>query len=515
MLTEAKRPAALKRYLEDIIQYADEMLFLKTPETLNDARHFTPEEMSASYSLVTSGVILSLVFVLQTVPDQIALDQVHDRILSKDAFWTKLGAKESRIKQASLKFLQFLLNDHIDALAKYLPSVRTHFLKPFFVHPDPDRQTAALLWETLVMLSKSSPDLWDHSVTPKILNQMCHFLKNACFGLGHAAYPCLVLLLVHITPSFFESQGTSHLTILNSLWSGLYSNQFDQSLMTVFIQTFVECFILCTQRYFGEQLSSTDDEKECEQYLDLVTNFLEAYLNPSALYNNYRRFAYSHKLIDPLLSMLTVTIAKEKVKEMVQLKLIECVYRSDGDFIMERILALSTMLKKFNDAEVNKDVLKLIYGETLSRIDDAINSGTTLLQLPYLVAELKGELISYGSDPIKIFALLCSSDIFDLREESISFVCVHLLKTANEHQVNMVWHAISVKISELNLESRALILTQLLKSWCLIPQAVKEKIEPKFFDDTYQRILELNPLTESSISYISQYLKGMPLSPEI
>lgn len=75
------------------------------------------------------------------------------------------------------------------------------------------------MWDAILQFSKKFPDMWSNRNQKNIINQLCNFLRNGCFGSQQVSYPVLVLLLDVLPPKAIEGE-KFFLNFFQNLWAG-------------------------------------------------------------------------------------------------------------------------------------------------------------------------------------------------------------------------------------------------------------------------------------------------------
>lgn len=99
------------------------------------------------------------------------------------------------------------------------------------------------MWDTFLLFSKTFPDSWSTvNVQKTILNRLCNFLKNGCFGSQQVSYPALVLFL-DVVPSKAITGEKFFLDFFRSLWEGRHLSYSSNADRLAFFLAVEECFI--------------------------------------------------------------------------------------------------------------------------------------------------------------------------------------------------------------------------------------------------------------------------------
>ena len=85
--------------LGGIFKLFRDVLIVKTPETLNDPRHFTPEELVMSYDRCCVSVLMALPFMMEHVQKS-AWEKEVELLVAENAFWRRLSDVQVRIRLA-------------------------------------------------------------------------------------------------------------------------------------------------------------------------------------------------------------------------------------------------------------------------------------------------------------------------------------------------------------------------------------------------------------------------------
>ncbi|KAJ0075996.1 hypothetical protein Patl1_35096 [Pistacia atlantica] len=286
---QEKRLDALILCTNDVFMYLEENLKL-TPQDLSD-KAVALDELEEMHQQVMSSSLLALA----TLLDVLVCEQTGRSGFENISAESKHGAKA---RVTAVSFSEKLFSAHkyfLDFLKSQSPMIRsaTYSVLRSFVKNTPhvfnegnmkviatsilgafqekDHVCHSSMWDMVLLFSKRFPDSWTFLNVQKIvINQLCNFLRNGCFGSQQVSYPALVLFLEIVPPKvvvidkFFQD-------FFHSLWAGRNQPHSSNADQLAFFQAFKECFlwgILNTSRYFD------GDDSVVQFRLSLIDNIV-------------------------------------------------------------------------------------------------------------------------------------------------------------------------------------------------------------------------------------------------
>ncbi|ORX79499.1 hypothetical protein BCR32DRAFT_269438 [Anaeromyces robustus] len=290
---------------EEILNYISENLFEKTPEQLSDPRFYSKEEIMMKYSRFIVTSIHTLIYLIEKLPKisiQKCQDQ-YDNIFSNKQLWNFATHEDVGIRKSIYNLIKSLCLNNPDILQCQLSILSPIF--PGKVFSEKEVSIYGDAWESLVLITKESPESWIMASHKKpLINKLFNYLKTGSPLSIEIVYPCLITLLDNLPPEIKEKENFYH-EFFENFWKG-YSNQrigFNNS--KIFMKSYLECiFYVLTKRGI---FNSND-------LIDLVSNFISN-LNASkkiddSLFNFFNE-KYQSLLIEKLINVDESSISKE------------------------------------------------------------------------------------------------------------------------------------------------------------------------------------------------------------
>lgn len=110
-----------------------------------------------------------------------------------------------------------------------------------------DPSCHALMWDVVLIFSKSFPDCWNFLNAQKIvLNRLWHFLRSGCFGSQQISYPALLVFLETMPHNVVRGE-QFFLDLFHNLWAGRKPSVSSIEDRIAFFRTFKECFLWALQ----------------------------------------------------------------------------------------------------------------------------------------------------------------------------------------------------------------------------------------------------------------------------
>lgn len=106
-----------------------------------------------------------------------------------------------------------------------------------------DSKCHAPMWDTILLFCQKFPDCWvTINVQKTVLNRLCQFLKNGCFGSQQISYPALILFLEAVPPRAIVGE-KFFLEFFRNLWEGRSLSHSRNADRVAFFLTIKECFL--------------------------------------------------------------------------------------------------------------------------------------------------------------------------------------------------------------------------------------------------------------------------------
>ncbi|OUM67456.1 hypothetical protein PIROE2DRAFT_5091 [Piromyces sp. E2] len=254
---------------EDILNYISENLFEKTPEQLSDPRFYSKEEIMMKYSRLIITSLYALIYLLEKLPKisiQKCQDQ-YDYIFGNKQLWNFATHEDNAIRKAVYNLIKSLCLHNSAVLSPIFPGK---------VFSEKDSSIYVDTWETLVLITKESPESWIMASQKKpLINKFFNYLKTgACLSI-EVVYPCLIALLDNFPPEITEKENFYH-DFFENFWKGYSNQRMRINNSKVFMNSYLECIFYVIAKSNNEQLKKELIERE---FMDIVKYTVEPYSN--------------------------------------------------------------------------------------------------------------------------------------------------------------------------------------------------------------------------------------------
>ncbi|ORX49998.1 hypothetical protein BCR36DRAFT_583608 [Piromyces finnis] len=311
---------------EDILNYISENLFEKTPEQLSDPRFYSKEEIMMKYSRFIVTSLYSLIYLLEKLPKlsiQKCQDQ-YDYIFSNKQLWNFATYDDIPIRKAVYNLIKSLCLYNPDVIQCQLAILSPIF--PGKIFSEKDSSIYGDAWETLVLITKESPDSWIMASHKKpLINKFFNYLKTgSCLSI-EIVYPCLITLLDNLPSLITEKENFYH-EFFENFWKGYSNQRMRINNSKIFMNSYLECIFYVLAKSNNDELIKELIEHE---FLDIVKYTIETFSN-----NELKGLFNSNELID----LVSTFISNMKISKKIDDSLFEFFNENYKNLLIDKLI---------------------------------------------------------------------------------------------------------------------------------------------------------------------------------
>ncbi|CAG8545830.1 207_t:CDS:10 [Ambispora leptoticha] len=214
----------------EILNYVSEVIFQKTPETLNGSKYISQEEMEQKYARVVSSSYYAIAYLIEQL-GEIELSkaiELYDNLFDNPKFWENLSNQNPLIRKSCYNLIKTLSTKWPKKIEERLESLSYVYLSNIF--NDKDARIHGDLWDSLLMFTRSFPQSWVIASKEKpMLPELYHFLEFGAFGSVNVSYPSLLPLISQLPPELLSTDREFYSKFFTNFWKGLTSGTIDRS----------------------------------------------------------------------------------------------------------------------------------------------------------------------------------------------------------------------------------------------------------------------------------------------
>ncbi|KAL8146674.1 E3 ubiquitin-protein ligase listerin isoform X2 [Apium graveolens] len=222
---QEKRLDALVLCTTEVFMYLDDILKL-TPETMFD-KEVAYDEVEEIHHQVISSALLSLATLLDVLlsPEAKHSSKAREKTIScaqkllvnHKCFFGFLKSENAATRSSTYT----VLSSYIKNIPQVFDEENIRMLsgKILGAFQEKDPACHSSVWDAILQLSQKFPDSWTNTNQKNILNQLCNFLRNGCFGSQQVSYPVLVLFIDVLPPKAIQGE-KFFINFFQNLWAG-------------------------------------------------------------------------------------------------------------------------------------------------------------------------------------------------------------------------------------------------------------------------------------------------------